>query len=136
MEKRPKRKPAGKRKRTSKGKSKDDQKLDAVRHDVLEMVESHAHKMTAKVIEQAEEAGELATVKYLLEAANILHPTKDDSETSKEEDSLAETLLQRLNIPTAPVVRDEEEGSVVSDSEKVDDNGNRGEEHAESAVPE
>ena len=117
-EKKPKRRAAKKMKDTSTTTSRKKRGLHPadVRHDVLEMVEEHAHKMTEAVIEQAE-LGQLATVKYLFEAANILPAPKDGSEVSKEEDSLAETLLDRLNIPKVPVARDEEDDSIVPESD-------------------
>jgi len=110
-------KTAKKKKSTSKTTGKKNHKLhpEDVRHEVLEMVEDHAQAMTQAVIQQAEEQGQLATVKYLFEVANILPSPKDGSEASKEEDSLAETLLDRLNIPKVPVNRDEGEGFAVSE---------------------
>jgi hypothetical protein len=46
-------------------------------------------------------------MKFLFEMANIFPTADDGSQTSAREDSLAETLLNRLGIPTSPVVADE-----------------------------
>jgi hypothetical protein len=51
--------------------------------------------------------GRLSPVKFLFEMAHIFPPPTDDSLMSKDEDSLAETLLDRLNIPKRPLVHDE-----------------------------
>lgn len=118
MQKRVKNKAAKKNTRGAKTKNKENAVAPPVdvRQEVLKMVENHAPTMTAAVIKQAE-AGQLATVKYLFEAADILRAPKDASEGTKEkeEDSLAETLLDRLHIPKVPVAADEEENSVVSE---------------------
>jgi hypothetical protein len=53
--------------------------------------------------------GQLGPMKYLFEMANIFPTADDGSQTSAREDSLAETLLNRLGIPTSPVVADEYE---------------------------
>ena len=134
MEKRPKRKAVKKTKVAGKTTSKKKRTLHPaeVRQEVLEMVEDHAHKMTEAVIEQAEK-GQLATVKYLFEVANILPPSNDGSEASKEEDSLAETLLERLNIPKVPVDRDGGEEAVAVSEETADSGGDRGDEKSESS---
>jgi hypothetical protein len=53
--------------------------------------------------------GELATVKYLFEVAEIFPGVNDGNETTAEEESLARTLLKRLNIPDEPIKLDDEE---------------------------
>jgi hypothetical protein len=53
--------------------------------------------------------GQLATVKYLLEAASIYTPSTDGSHATADEGCLAKTVLQRLNIPDEPIRRDEED---------------------------
>ena len=67
--------------------------------------------------------GQVSPVKYLFEMAHIFPPTADGSQTSKDEESLAETLLDRLNIPKTPVVhdelqKDEDEESKATEPEK------------------
>jgi len=133
MEKRSSGKAVKKKKATRKATRKKKRALHPadVRQEVLEMVEDHAHAMTQAVIEQAEQ-GQLATVKYLFEVANILPSPKDGSETSKEEDSLAETLLDRLNIPKVPVGMDQEEGIAVSE-EKAEVSGEQADHKDESS---
>jgi hypothetical protein len=72
------------------------------------MVESHANKMTQAVIDEGEK-GQLATVKYLFEMAAIYPASTDGSQATEDEDCLARTLLTRLDLPTEPVGRDEED---------------------------
>jgi hypothetical protein len=57
------------------------------------------------------EKGQLATVKYLFEVAEIYPPATDGSQTSADEECLARTLLNRLNIPDEPIGRDEDDES-------------------------
>jgi hypothetical protein len=71
------------------------------------MVESHANKMTKAVIDEGEK-GHLATVKYLFEMAAIYPASTDGSHATEDEDCLTTTLLTRLDLPTEPVGRDEE----------------------------
>ena len=51
----------------------------------------------------------MAPVKFALEVGNIHPHAVDVNESSKEEDCLAKTLLDRLGIPDSPVVADEYE---------------------------
>lgn len=82
-----------------------------VRKAISLLVEEHAEKMAEAVINEGKK-GQLPTVKYLFEVASIFPPRADGSESSAEEDSLAKTLMHRLNLPEEPMVRDEE-GEVV-----------------------
>ena len=70
------------------------------------MVEAQAGIMAQAVMDG--QKGQLATVKYLLEAASIYPPSTDGSHATADEGCLAKTLLQRLNIPDEPIRRDEE----------------------------
>ena len=79
-----------------------------VRKDISKLVEEHAEKLAQAVIGEGEK-GQLAPVKFLFEMANIFPPPADGSVASAEEESLAETLLDRLGIPASPVVADEYE---------------------------
>jgi hypothetical protein len=79
-----------------------------VRKDISRMVESHATTMAQAVIGEGEK-GQLATVKYLFEMAAIFPPSTDGSHATEDEDCLAQTLLNRLDLPTEPVGRDEED---------------------------
>ena len=76
------------------------------RNEVSRIVEAHAGKLAAAVVEEGEK-GRLPDVKYLFEVANIYPPAADGSQVSAREESLAETLLDRLGIPKDPVVADE-----------------------------
>ena len=79
-----------------------------VRKGISTMVKSHAKTMTKAVIDLGEK-GQLAPVRYLFEMAHIFPPLADGSQSSEDEDSLAKTLLNRLNIPDEPIVRDDED---------------------------
>jgi hypothetical protein len=85
---------------------------ESVRDDISKLVKSHAEKMAEAVIEEGEK-GQLAPVKYLFEMAHIFPPPADGSESTSEEDSLAKTLLDRLNVPDKPLVHDEEDDEIV-----------------------
>ncbi len=79
----------------------------------------------SKMVKEEGKKGQLAPVKYLFEMANIFPTADDGSETSAKEESLAETLLHRLGIPTSPVVADEykrEANAVVPMGLGEDDN--------------
>ena len=95
------------KKRVTKGK-KIERTAAEVRKDLAKLVKAHARKMTVAVIGQSE-TGQLAPVKYLLELAHVFPEVNDGSEATEHEDSLAQTLLRRLNIPTEPVVADQDE---------------------------
>jgi len=82
-----------------------------VRKDIALMVQSEAEEMAQAVIDEGKK-GQLATVKYLFEVASIFPPATDGSEASSEEDSLAKTLLHRLNLPEEPIARDDEDATL------------------------
>lgn len=77
-----------------------------VRKAIAQMVDWEAAVMVKAVIDEGKK-GQLATVKYLLEMAEIYPASTDGSLGSADEDSLAKTLLHRLNLPEEPIVRDE-----------------------------
>ena len=79
-----------------------------VRRDIAQMVDSQAARMTQAVIDEGMK-GQLATVKYLFEVAEIYPASTDGSYATREEESLAQTLLRRLDLPDDPVGRDEED---------------------------
>jgi hypothetical protein len=79
-----------------------------VRKEVSLMVEEQAATMAQAVINKGK-TGQLATVKYLFEVAGVFPPTNESKEGTPEEDSLAKTLLTRLNIPLEPIKHDEDE---------------------------
>jgi len=110
-----------------------------VRRDISKLVESHAEKMAQAVIGEGEK-GQLAPVKYLFEMAGVYPPSADGSLPSTEEDCLAKTLLDRLNIPDKPVVADQVEEDIVVIPARVEvqdpsgDRGDEGEKDAGSGV--
>ena len=89
-------------------KSKKELNPAGVRKNIAQMVECEAAKMAKAVIEEGKK-GQLATVKYLFEMAKIFPETTDGSQVTTDEESLAKTLLRRLDLPEEPVVRDEED---------------------------
>jgi hypothetical protein len=107
-------KPAAKKaaKRKPRRKAKKELNPAEVRKNISMLVESQAKLMAAAVIDSGMK-GQLAPVKYLFEVANIFPAPVDGSESTKDEDCLAETLLQRLNLPTTPIVRDDEGEEIV-----------------------
>lgn len=104
--------------------------------DISALVEAEADKLAAAVIGEGMK-GQLSPVKYLFEMAHIYPEAVDANQTSKDEESLAETLLDRLNIPKTPVVHDElqieeDDGDVVVIQPKQDV-GEESEESGEGA---
>jgi hypothetical protein len=108
--KKAKRKPAKTTKATKSSGRRGKRELNPteVRKGISRMVESHANKMTKAVIDEGEK-GQLATVKYLFEMAAIFPASTDGSHATEDEDCLARTLLNRLDLPTEPVGRDDED---------------------------
>ena len=96
------------KKKVRKSKPKKERDAKEVRHECSKLVKEDAREVTVAVIGEAKK-GQLGPMKYLFEMANIFPQADDGSQTSAEEDSLAETLLTRLGIPTHPVVADEYE---------------------------
>ena len=103
-----------------KGKEKEvEQTPEEVRKELVKLVKAHARKMASAVIEQGE-TGQVAPMKYLLEMAHVFPEVNDGSEATKDEDCLAKTLLDRLNIPDKPVVADEEDEFVTIPPRKAE----------------
>jgi hypothetical protein len=96
------------RKRTGVPRTKKAVNPAEVRKDIARIVGSGAKKMAAAVMEEAFK-GQLAPTKYLLEVAGVYPPVTDGEQATQEEDCLAKTLLERLNIPKKPVVEEDEE---------------------------
>jgi hypothetical protein len=86
-----------------------------VRNDIAKIVKSGAKKITKAVMDQAM-TGQLAPAKYLFEMAAIYPPSTDGSESSKEEECFAKTLMDRLNLPDKPIALDEEDEGMKSAS--------------------
>lgn len=76
-----------------------------VRKDIAAMVEAEAELLAGAVIEEGKK-GQLATVKYLFEVAHIYPQAPEGELSATDEESLAKTLLDRLNIPDEPVIHD------------------------------
>jgi hypothetical protein len=83
-----------------------------VRKKVTRLVKSQARKMAQAVIGRGM-AGDVAPVKYLFEVSGVFPPLAQGTEGSPREDSLAETLLHRLNIPIEPVKTDDDDEPVI-----------------------
>jgi hypothetical protein len=79
-----------------------------VRNDIAKLVESGAKRITKAVMDQAM-TGQLAPAKYLFEMAEIYPQATDGSYSTVDEESLAATLLRRLDMPDEPIPRDEED---------------------------
>jgi len=97
-------------KRRSAGKKAKEAKpadLGAVRQKITRIVSGAAENITKKLVNRAVD-GELAHSRYLFEMAGV-YPAGEAVESPAEEDSLAKTLLERMGLPTTPVVDDESE---------------------------
>ena len=94
--------------------------------DISALVEAEATELAEAVIGEGMK-GQLSPVKFLFEMAHIFPQPTDESLTGKDEDSLAETLLDRLNIPKHPQVHDqlqkEEDEDVVVIQPKKEEAG-------------
>jgi hypothetical protein len=129
MKKKAKKSKAGKKQSKRKGAAQrvsKDLNTAEVRKQVRKIIEEHATKMTEAVAGEGEK-GQVGPVKYLFEVAHIHPPVTDGSEATEREQSLAETLLDRLGIPKDPVPADEDEkeetmtipANLVRDAEPV-----------------
>jgi hypothetical protein len=102
-----------------------------VREQLAGIVKSKAKGITKAVMDHAMH-GELAPAKYLLEMAGVYPATSDDGQTTQEEDCLAKTLLDRLNVPherpaNSPQEEPEDADTPVSDeAEKRAENAQDG----------
>ena len=85
-----------------------------VREEISRIVKSKAKKITVAVADQAMH-GDLAPAKYLFEMAGVYPAaTSDGSQATAEEECLAKTLLDRLNIPTEPIAHGDDEEPVTA----------------------
>jgi len=92
-------------KKSKKKTVKKDLNPQQVLKDISALVEAEAEELAAAVIGEGKK-GQLSPVKFLFEMAHIFPPTGDESTPTEDEESLAKTLLNRLNIPLEPVVHD------------------------------
>jgi hypothetical protein len=95
-----------KAKKSKKGTLKNELNPGHVLKDISALVEANADKLAEAVIGEGMK-GQVSPVKYRFEMAHIYPQRPEASAPSKDEDSLAETLLDRLNIPKRPLVHDE-----------------------------
>ena len=106
-----------------------------VRNDIAKIVKSGAKKITKAVMEQAM-TGQLAPAKYLFEMAAIYPPSTDGSETTKDEECFAKTLMDRLNLPDKPIALDEEdEGEKGAKPSAAGDEEKTGEKESNEGEP-
>ncbi len=108
--------------------------------NISALVEANADKLAGAVIGEGMK-GQVSPVKYLFEMAHIYPQPPAASAPDKDEDSLAETLLDRLKIPKTPMVHDElqkeeDEDVVVIQPKKEaeEDSGESGEEKKAEVV--
>ena len=90
--------------------------------DISALVEAQAGELAEAVIGEGMK-GQVSPVKHLFEMANIYPRPVEPAAPSKDEDCLAETLLDRLKIPKTPVVHDElqkEEDDVIAIQPKAE----------------
>ena len=128
------RKASTKKKGSSKGKRGKEKDTVEVRKDLVRLVKDHARKMAEAVVGEGEK-GQVTPVKFLLEMAGIFpKPEAEVNAPDQREESLAETLLDRLGIPKTPVAADlyakEDEEIVMFPAKNVgsEDAGEKGSE--------
>jgi len=71
------------------------------------------HEKITKAVLQDAKRGQLSTVKYLYEMTGVYPTPSEDPEMQVEDDSLAKTLLDRMNIPIGNMPARDGEGNVV-----------------------
>ncbi len=100
-------KPASRKKSSSKGRRGKEKDTAEVRQDLVRLVKDAAEAMAAAVVDEGKK-GQVSPVKFLLEIAGIFpKPEAEVNAPDKREESLAETLLDRLGIPKTPVAAEE-----------------------------
>ena len=96
-------------------------RMDAakVHEQIAGVVKASAADIAEALIERALD-GDTPAAKYLFEFAQIF-PTADQTNAeAKEEDSLAKTLMHRLNLPDEPIKIDDDEDGKASASATTD----------------
>ncbi len=119
-----KKKPVAAKKKPSSVKRGKEKDTAEVRKELVQLVKDHAQKMTAAVVGEGEK-GQVSPVKFLLELAGIFPvPEADVNAPDQREESLAETLLDRLGIPKTPIAADkyakEDEEIVIFPTKNVE----------------
>ena len=102
-----------------------------VRKDIAKIVGSGAKKVAKAVMEEAMK-GQLAPAKYMFEVAGVYPPVTDGEQATQEEDCLAKTLLERLNIPKKPAPEEDDEPAATGHV----DEGKKSEQVSEKGVSE
>jgi hypothetical protein len=115
IKKKAKSKSAKKTAKTKSPRSRKERNPAGVRNDIAKIVESGAKKITKAVMDQAIK-GQLGPAKYLFEMASIFPAATDGSFSTTDEESLAATLMRRLNLSEEPIMRDEEDDRTVAPS--------------------
>ena len=88
-----------------------------VRKDIAQIVGSEAKNMTWAVVDEALK-GQVAPTKFLFEVAGVYPPVTDGEQATHEEDCLAKTLLERLDIRKRPAQEEDEEPAATADVEE------------------
>lgn len=101
----PRTKPAPKKRTSRKDKLTE---AAEVHHRIAGVVKAEAGKIAQALIDRALN-GDAAAAKYLFEFAGIFPTVGESNAEAKEEDSLAKTLMHRLNLPEEPIKLDEDE---------------------------
>jgi hypothetical protein len=96
------------KKRTSKTKQVN---AAQVYEQIAETVREQAPEIAQALIDRALN-GDPAAAKYLFELARIFPSSDETNAGAKEEESLAKTLMHRLNLPEEPIKMDEDDGKV------------------------
>ncbi len=79
-----------------------------VRKEICKMVGCEAAVLAKAVIDEGKK-GQVSPVKYLFEMASIFPASADGGQPTTNEESLAQTLLRRMNLPVEPIKRDEDD---------------------------
>ena len=108
-------KPGKAKRKSASPRAKKESNPAEVRKDISKIVQSGARRIAKAVMEQAG-SGQLAPAKYLFEVAGIYPTLTDGTFATEDEDCLAKTLLNRLNLPDKPIALDDEDemGRVAS----------------------
>lgn len=123
---------SAKKKGDKKSKKLENRSPEEVRQDISKLVTADANALAGAVIGIGK-TGQLAPVKFLFEMAHIFPKVNDGSEATKEEESLAETLLRRMDI-----LPDKDEDDVVVIPAKTESEAVKAEKvevHEEEEVP-
>jgi len=88
------------------------------------MVTDEFQEITQAAVDDAKK-GQLATLKYLFEMTGVYPASTDDSGVKPEDDTLARTLLERLNIPFGPLPAHGDDEESVKTAPAVKENAQK-----------